>query len=58
MPQFMAVLAISRDPEKYGFDEVALDEPMEFDEVALKGAVDLRAIAQARATARTRSSSC
>ena len=46
VPQFMAILAISRDPEKYGFDDVALDEPMEFDEVALKGAVDLRAVAR------------
>ncbi len=46
VPQFMAVLAISRDPGKYGFDEVALDDPMEFDEVALKGAVDLRSLAK------------
>jgi len=45
VPQFMAVLAITRDPEKYGFDDVELDEPMEFDEVALKGAVDLRSLA-------------
>jgi membrane-bound lytic murein transglycosylase D len=46
VPQFMAVLAISRDPKRYGFDAVPLDEPMEFDEVALRGAVDLRAIAK------------
>ena len=46
VPQFMAVLAISREPEKYGFDEVALEEPIEFDEVALRGSVDLRAIAR------------
>src|SRR5262245_51880689 len=46
VPQFMAVLAISRDPGRYGFDEVELDEPMAFDEVALKGAVDLRTVAQ------------
>jgi membrane-bound lytic murein transglycosylase D len=46
VPQFMAVLAISRDPGKYGFDSVAVDGPMEFDEIALKGAVDLRAIAR------------
>jgi membrane-bound lytic murein transglycosylase D len=45
VPQFMAVLAISRDPRKYGFDAVELDDPMSFDEVALKGTVDLRALA-------------
>jgi membrane-bound lytic murein transglycosylase D len=46
VPQFMAALAISRDPAKYGFADVELDDPMKFDEVALKGAVDLRAIAK------------
>ncbi len=46
VPQFMAVLAITREPEKYGFDEVALDQPMDFDEVALKGTVDLRQVAK------------
>jgi len=46
VPQFMAVLAISRDPEKYGFDSVELDDPMAFDEIAFRGPVDLRAIAR------------
>jgi membrane-bound lytic murein transglycosylase D len=46
VPQFMAVLAISRDPSRYGFDDVELDEPIEFDEIAFKGPVDLRAIAK------------
>jgi membrane-bound lytic murein transglycosylase D len=46
VPQFMAVLAISREPEKYGFESVELDDPMDFDEIALKGAVDLRALAR------------
>jgi len=46
VPQFMAVLAISRDPSKYGFDDVELDDPMNFDEIALRGSVDLRAIAR------------
>ena len=46
VPQFMACLAISRDPHRYGFDVVELDDPMAFDEVAFRGAVDLRAIAR------------
>jgi membrane-bound lytic murein transglycosylase D len=46
VPQFMAILTVARDPEKYGFDAVQLDDPMEFDAVALKGAVDLRALAR------------
>jgi membrane-bound lytic murein transglycosylase D len=45
VPQFMAVLAISRDPQKYGFDELTLEDPISFDEIALKGTVDLRSIA-------------
>ena len=46
VPQFMAALTIARDPAKYGFDSVELDDPMAFDEVALKGPVDLRALAR------------
>ena len=46
VPQFMAALAITRDPVRYGFSEVELDDPLRFDEIALKGAVDLRAIAR------------
>ena len=45
VPQFMAAMAITRDPVKYGFSEVELDDPMRFDEVALRGAVDLRSVA-------------
>jgi len=46
VPQFMAALAITRDPVKYGFSEVQFDDPMRFDEVCFKGAVDLHAIAK------------
>jgi membrane-bound lytic murein transglycosylase D len=42
----MAALAISRDPVKYGFGDIEMDDPMRFDEVAMKGAVDLRSIAK------------
>lgn len=46
VPKFMAALAISRDPVKYGFTDVQFDDPLAFDEISLKGAVDLRAIAK------------
>jgi len=46
VPQFMAVLAIAREPEKYGFDALQLEDPMDFDEIALRGTVDLREIAR------------
>lgn len=46
VPQFMAALAITRDPVKYGFSEVEFDDPMRFDEVSFKGGVDLRSIAK------------
>jgi peptidoglycan lytic transglycosylase D len=46
VPQFMAVLAIAREPERYGFSDVDFEEPMDFDEIALKGAVDLRTVAK------------
>ena len=46
VPKFMAALAISRDPVKYGFADVEVDDPFAFDEVSLKGAVDLRGVAK------------
>lgn len=50
VPKFMAVLAISRDPGRYGFDQVAVAEPLEFDEVTIPGPVDLAALAAACGT--------
>jgi membrane-bound lytic murein transglycosylase D len=46
VPQFMAVLHIGRNPEKYGFDQVHRESPLEFDEVALDGGVDLNAMSK------------
>jgi membrane-bound lytic murein transglycosylase D len=46
VPQFMAVLAIAREPQRYGFSNVDFEDPMDFDELALKGSVDLRAVAK------------
>ncbi|MEP7028792.1 MAG: lytic transglycosylase domain-containing protein, partial [Candidatus Eisenbacteria bacterium] len=45
VPKFMAVLAISRDPARYGFDGVDVSDPLAFDEVTIPGPVDLRALA-------------
>jgi len=50
VPKFMAVLAISRDPARYGFDSVELEDPLAFDEVTIPGPVDLRALASACGT--------
>ncbi len=50
VPKFMAVLAISRDPSRFGFDRVAIAEPISFDEVTIPGSVDLRALAEACGT--------
>ncbi len=47
VPKFMAVLAISRDPARYGFDTDTLEQPMTYDEVTIPGPVDLRALASA-----------
>lgn len=47
VPKFMAVLAISRDPARYGFDEVELEDPMTYDEITIPGPVDLTALAEA-----------
>ena len=45
VPKFMAALAIAIAPARYGFGEIELEEPIEFDEIAFKGSVDLRVIA-------------
>jgi membrane-bound lytic murein transglycosylase D len=50
VPKFMAVLTISRDPARYGFDDVELENPLAFDEVTIPGPADLRALASACGT--------
>ena len=41
VPQFLAAMEIASDPERYGF-EVPTDSPFRFDEVVLRGPVDLK----------------
>ena len=45
VPKFMAALAIANAPARYGFGDIELEDPMEFDEIAFKGSVDLRVVA-------------
>ena len=45
VPKFMAALAIANAPSRYGFGDIELEEPIEFDQVTFKGAVNLRIIA-------------
>ncbi|WP_233189374.1 LysM peptidoglycan-binding domain-containing protein [Geothermobacter hydrogeniphilus] len=46
VPKLLAVLLISKQPGKYGFDTVALQQPLVYDEVALPSATDLEVIAK------------
>jgi len=41
VPQFLAAMEIASDPERYGFD-LPTDSPFRFDEVVLRGPVDLK----------------
>jgi membrane-bound lytic murein transglycosylase D len=46
IPKFMAARLIAKDPEKYGFTGLDYAPPIEFSEVELTHAVDLRKMAQ------------
>ncbi len=43
VPQFFAAMEIASDPERYGF-ELPTDSPFRFDEVMLRGPVDLKLV--------------
>ena len=45
VPKFMAALAIANAPERYGFGNIELEDPMEFDQITFRGPVDLRVVA-------------
>jgi peptidoglycan lytic transglycosylase D len=49
VPQFLAAMEIASDPERYGF-EAPPNSPFRFDEVVVKGPVDLKLIAQITST--------
>src|SRR5439155_7184271 len=45
VPKFMAALAIANAPDRYGFGDIELEDPIEFDEITFRGPVDLRVVA-------------
>ena len=46
VPRFFATLQIVKNPQKYGLDQVAVDAPIEFDEVEINRQVHLKAISK------------
>lgn len=45
LPKLLAVLLISKQYPKYGFDNVEFQNPLDFDEIALPSATDLEVVA-------------
>lgn len=46
VPKFVAVALIASDPQKYGFNNIRYDEPLEFDEVDAEGLLKISALAE------------
>ncbi len=46
VPKMLAVVAISRNPKKYGFYELDPDPPISFEKIKLSGGVDLKVVAK------------
>lgn len=45
VPKFVAVSLIATNPGKYGFGDILHEEPLEYEEVELRGSLSLKAIA-------------
>jgi len=46
VPKMLAAIAIAKDPQRYGFDGLEYEHPLEFDKVMVPGSVDLAAMEQ------------
>lgn len=44
VPKMLAALAIAKEPQRYGFDGVEYEDPLEFDKVTVPGSTDLGAM--------------
>ena len=46
VPKFVAAAIIARQPERYGFEEISYEEPMEYDEVTVNQPLRLETVAR------------
>jgi LysM repeat protein len=46
VPKFVAAAIIARQPERYGFQEISYEEPMEYDEVIVNQSMRLETVAR------------
>ncbi len=47
VPQLIAAIMIAKDPEKYGFDRIDYDEPLDYETVHVPGGTPIKAVALA-----------
>jgi membrane-bound lytic murein transglycosylase D len=50
VPQFIAIVRIMKDPQKYGFDDVKYQEPIKYDKVKMDKIIDLKIAAECAQT--------
>ncbi len=45
VPKLIAAIIIARNPEQYGFTDIAYEQPVQFEEIRVPGGTDLKAVA-------------